>query len=71
MTGARPAFLPFLGRGDGTVLGGQQVHAWFSWSTVIVRAPRSVFTVSTGSHFPFTSLTIVSVPSPFELNASA
>ncbi len=39
-------------------------------STVMVRAPRSVGTVSTGSYLPFTCLTMLSVPSPpLELNA--
>ena len=36
-------------------------------SNVMVRAPRSVWTVSTVLHFPPMFFTIVSVPSPFEL----
>ena len=35
----------------------------------MVRAPRSVVTVSTASHFPLTFLTMVNVPSPLELKA--
>jgi hypothetical protein len=35
----------------------------------MVRAPRSVWTVSIVVYFPPTFFTIVSVPSPFELNA--
>ena len=38
-------------------------------SNVMVRAPRSVWTVSIVVYFPPTFFTIVSVPSPFELNA--
>src|ERR1035441_6948540 len=38
-------------------------------STVMVRAPRSVVTVSTASYLPLTALTMVMVPSPLELNA--
>src|ERR1035438_9046277 len=38
-------------------------------STVMVRAPRSVVTVSTASYLPLTGLTMVMVPSPLELKA--
>src|SRR5580700_4664014 len=64
------ARIPTAASGAGPNSAASKYTRWFFESTVIVRAPRSVGTLSTVWYFPSTSLTTLSVPSPpLELNA--
>src|SRR5471032_2957274 len=68
-TGGRPFFWPSLASGAGPYSAASRYTLCVFSSTAMVRAPRSVGTLSTASYLPLTSLTMVSVPSPLELKA--